>query len=133
MTAPILCVLQSRAASGFVKLVRLEPTWRWILFVQALLSGARFDLPAMTVTTMTTVTIDHIVILSLSLCSPKFCATLLFGNDQSLLHTINDNVPYDLFANDSSLHTRGKKKKYSTKKRPSREASMKYPIAVTLS
>lgn len=64
MTTPTLCVLQAQAARASVKLVTSESTRRWILFVQTILSGARFDteLPARTIATMTTAAIDDVVI-----------------------------------------------------------------------
>ena len=66
MTTKTLCVLQSQVARAFVKLVTLEPTKEWMLFVRALFSGARcdFEMPAMTmtITLMTAVAIDQVVI-----------------------------------------------------------------------
>ena len=66
MTTQTLCVLQSQVTRAFVKLVTPEPTKEWMLFVRALFSGARcdFEMPAMTmtITLMTAVAIDQVVI-----------------------------------------------------------------------
>ena len=65
VTTQTLCVLQSQVTRAFVKLVTLEPTKEWVLFVRALFSGARFDfeMPAMTmiITLMAIVAIDQVV------------------------------------------------------------------------
>ena len=67
MTTKTLCVLQSQVARAFVKLVTLEPTKEWMLFVRALFSGAHYDfeMPAMTmtITLMATVAIDQVIII----------------------------------------------------------------------
>ena len=66
VTTPTLCVLQSRAARAFVKLVTLEPTRKKILFVQTLFAGFLLELPAMTTTTIMILAIDHIAVSHLS-------------------------------------------------------------------